>query len=181
MMPAIKLLFICLSLWCHSICISYAHPSVEKGELLKASFIIKVTKFINWPNKTRPKPLFLCSLGNDRLVNAFHVIAKESTLIQTINIKIIVDKSTFEQCHVLYIALSEKGSYQSLDIIRAKLPILTISELPGFAVAGGIIELNYDTGKIQFDINLDKAHLNALNISSHLLKLAQNVQWDNKP
>jgi len=161
--------------------LAIAQTEPDDDTLLKAAFIYKFTKFIQWPGDIDRSSLVLCTLGNDEVVKVVDVNAGDIGLNQVMVVKPLLDNSVVDNCQILYIATSEKGSYRSLDIISRNQAILTISELPGFVQAGGIIELTYEDNRIHFDINLDAAHLNGLEISSSLLKLARKIKWDNKP
>ncbi|MCP3850119.1 MAG: YfiR family protein [Gammaproteobacteria bacterium] len=154
--------------------------SYDDDALLKAIFIYKISKFVTWPEGARPSSLILCTLGHDKLVNAFSFVAENVAPKQALSLRSIDDKLSTDHCQLIYIAASERGSFRSLDIITHKNPILTISELAGFVQSGGIVELSDNNKKMQFDINLDAALANGLNISSGLLKLARYVKWETK-
>jgi len=161
--------------------ITAAESGPDKDAFLKAAFIYKFTKFIQWPGNIKYSSLVLCTLGSDELVNVFDILNDKTDPNQKIIVQSITDSLAIDNCQILYIASSEKGSYRSLNVISSDKKLLTISELPGFVQAGGVIELTQEANRIRFDINLDAAHLNGLKISSKLLKLARKVKWDNKP
>lgn len=50
--------------------------------------------------------------------------------------------------------------------------VLTVSDAPGFAAAGGIIELFAEGNKVRFTINMEAASAAGLAISSRLAQLA---------
>jgi hypothetical protein len=56
-----------------------------------------------------------------------------------------------------------------------ELPILTVSEIEGFAQRGGIINFIIVEKKIRFEINPDAAKQVGIHISSQLLQLARIV------
>ena len=56
---------------------------------------------------------------------------------------------------------------------RGKTGLLTVSDIKGFAAAGGVIELFAEDGKMRFEINTRAAQRAGLRISSQLLKLAR--------
>jgi len=173
-----KWILLYLFLWMSTASIVLAESRPDQDTLLKAAFIYKFTKFIHWPEHVKPNSLVLCTLGDDKLVD---VIVNNIAPNQKIRVKPVLDKSAIDNCQILYIASSEQGSYRSLDVIIRNTAILTISELPGFVESGGIVELTYEANRIRFDINLDAARQNGLEISSGLLKLARKVKWDSKP
>jgi len=164
-------------LWGGSASSAYAQ---EDDSLLKAAFIYQFSKFVYWSNNVKPNPLILCTLGEDKLIEVINgldadIIPNKKVIVQSVQAKIGINN-----CHILYIASSEHGSFRSLDVISQRKAILTISELPGFVEAGGIIELIYEGNKIRFDINNDAARHKGLEISSSLLKLARKVKWENR-
>ena len=59
---------------------------------------------------------------------------------------------------------------------RDPLPVLTVSDGKGFSLAGGIIELYVEGGRMRFAINLDAADRSGLRLSSRLLGLAKIVR-----
>jgi hypothetical protein len=81
-----------------------------------------------------------------------------------------------KDCHILFVSASEAARIS--DAIRAtkSMPVLTISEVPGFANRGGIINLTLEDSKVRFEVNVDAAKAADLNISSRLLALAKIVQ-----
>ncbi len=56
------------------------------------------------------------------------------------------------------------------------LPVLTVSDGKGFSLAGGIIELYVEGGRMRFAINVDAAERSGLRLSSRLLGLAKIVR-----
>jgi len=56
------------------------------------------------------------------------------------------------------------------------LPVLTVSDDPGFAPSHGIIELVVANGRMQFAVNTDAANRAGLRLSSRLLGLARIVR-----
>ncbi|MFK5985543.1 MAG: YfiR family protein [Pseudomonadota bacterium] len=178
----IKLILIFLFIWFFAASITTAHSKKSQEDaLLKVAFIYKFTKFVKWPGNIKNSPLVLCTMGEDKLVDIFSNLANDLSSTPKIQIQSITDNSAVSNCQVLYIASSERGRYRNIDSITRKKAVLTISELSGFMQAGGIIELIHKDNRIGFDINLDAAHINGLEISSRLLKLASKVKWDNKP
>lgn len=150
----------------------------NQASMVKAALIYKFSKFVDWPEKDQNTPLILCTLGHDSLVEVFdeRIAPLEKILVQPID-----EQNPIEHCHILYIARSEQGTYRSRQSINKQLAVLTVSEMPGFVQAGGIIEFTYEHKKIRFDINLDVAHAVNLEISSSLLKLAREIKWSYKP
>ena len=54
-------------------------------------------------------------------------------------------------------------------------PVLTVSDLPGFAQQGGVIGLVRQGGRLRFEINRGVAQAAGLRLSVDLLSLAMSV------
>ena len=63
----------------------------------------------------------------------------------------------------------------------ADQPVLSISEVPGFVAAGGIIELYREKKRTRFQINLGVARKLNLEISSKLLRMAKVIGYQEIP
>ena len=53
--------------------------------------------------------------------------------------------------------------------------VLTVSDIDGFADAGGMIQLVREGGRVRFEVNLDSVRGADLTMSSKLLRLASVV------
>lgn len=49
-------------------------------------------------------------------------------------------------------------------------PILTVADTDGFTDAGGVVSLKSEGGNVQFEINVNAAKQNNLQVSSKLLR-----------
>ena len=54
-------------------------------------------------------------------------------------------------------------------------PVLTVSELPGFAKHGGMVGFVIDRGKVRLEVNLAAVRRSRLRMSSKLLEVASEV------
>jgi len=77
---------------------------------------------------------------------------------------------------VLFIGDSEQGRVAQILSSLDSAPVLTVSELTGFAKVGGIIRLMDYDNRLHFKVNLAAARRIGLTISTDTLKLADAVQ-----
>ncbi|MES9950024.1 MAG: YfiR family protein [Candidatus Thiodiazotropha sp.] len=162
-------------------CITFAAFAEEQqGEenLLKAAFIFNFAKFARWPDgiwsEDRPS-LVICSIGYDELANTLTRLNGRTLREHPVQIMQKQETDQLDVCHVLYLASSLKyEAIEITDLLKVK-PILTISEIPGFAESGGMIELYQKDGRIRFKVNLHITREAGLDLSSRLLKLATVV------
>ena len=96
------------------------------------------------------------------------------------NRKLIVKRSKqlddLKTCQVLWIGKSEQSRVPQILASLGDASILTVSEIQGFAAAGGIINFYLDDNKVHFEINPDAAKRRGINISPKLLALARIVR-----
>jgi len=81
---------------------------------------------------------------------------------------------------VLFIGKSDERQYQRQLKLIADHPVLTISDIPGFASQGGMIEIKYHNKKLTFVVNLQAVKRAGLYISAQLLQLGEVVGRDNE-
>jgi hypothetical protein len=78
-------------------------------------------------------------------------------------------------CHILFI--SNKESKRVKDIISTlrNRPILTVSDMPGFANNGGMISFLTRNNKIKLQVNQSATRASGLSVSSKLLRISEIV------
>lgn len=72
--------------------------------------------------------------------------------------------------HILYV-----GTVDASLAVPGERPVLTVGDRPGFAAAGGHIELLRRDDRLRFGINRDALRRSGLAISSQVLDLAEFV------
>jgi transcription-repair coupling factor (superfamily II helicase) len=76
---------------------------------------------------------------------------------------------------MLFISRSETDRLEQILASFVGKPVLTVSDVEGFARRGGMIDLATVSGKIQLRINLEAAKAARLTMSSKLLRPAKVV------
>jgi hypothetical protein len=170
----------CYAVLSWSFPVSLATDNLE-ANLLKAVYTYKFAKFVDWPkqrlNNTTPR-FYYCILGQSdfsistiELLNQYKV---KNKALKVVHYETgIMPEVALQLCHLIFIAQSEQQRLNIiLDSIR-QYPILTVSDIPGFGRAGGMITLfNRLGGYLRFEINLKAAQHAHLDISSKLLRLS---------
>jgi len=145
---------------------------------VKAAFLLNFVRFVDWSDRTRGETgneLILGITGEDRFGNALNLIRGTKVKGRTLVINNAVDSNNLTNCDILFISSSEKDRLPSLMAALRDLPILTVSEIEGFARRGGIINFIIVGNKIRFEINPDAAKQVGIHISAQLLQLARIV------
>ena len=155
-----------------------ANDRLNDESLLKAAFIFNFAQFTDWPDRApsvKEETLSLCIAGNDALAQALSGLKGKIIKDRVLVIEKIDQYSSSRHCNLLYIASSEAPTQSAWLKSIAEHPVLSVSELPGFAGNGGIFELYRDRSRVRFIVNLAVARQAGLKISPNLLKLATIV------
>ena len=155
-----------------------AGPEAAEEYAVKAAYLYNFAKFVEWPQQTfatPTSPIILCILGSDPFGDSLDKIAERTVGERPVAIRRLARVEESNGCHVLFLSRSESTRLQSILNELAPAPILTVSDIPGFADAGGMIGLVSVGQRIRFEINLRAATRAKLKISSQLLKLARVI------
>ena len=80
-----------------------------------------------------------------------------------------------QDCHVLFISASEERRLPEIVQALNHRDVLTVSDIPQFALRGGMIQFVNDKNRIRLRINLEAAQAANIVISSKLLRVAEIV------
>jgi hypothetical protein len=146
---------------------------------VKAAFLYNFGKFISWPPSPRRagRSFDLCILGRDPFGAALDRVVSGAAVgglaVQARRLATLDDAGS---CHILFIAASEAGSIgQVLDAVAGQ-EVLTVSDVPRFLDAGGIIQFVMQDSMVRFEVDLARAQSAGLTLSSDLLRVAATVR-----
>jgi len=151
-------------------------PPVEYK--IKAAFLLNFAKFITWPEQAftgQEQPFCFCVLGKNPFDGALLPLQSRTVAKHPISIRYMQTTAETGACQVLFISKSEKDRLGSILETMNTLPVVTVSDIPGFAERGGIIEFVLRQGRLSFKINLTEARKHHLRINASLLNLATEV------
>lgn len=150
--------------------------------------------FVDWPNEVLHvnDKITIAVIGTDHLADAFRAIQGKTIKGRKIVIrefKSIKDLNT--PCQVLFISSSEKKQAPEIVQNLRDAPVLTVSDMEGFAHIGGMVSFSkilqlgksgYSSVPIEknkrFQINLTAVRRAGLKIRARLLRIADIVQND---
>lgn len=150
---------------------------VDEAELA-AAYLYNFSKFVHWPSgvlRNTADPLVICVYGRLSSGEAIDALEGKSAQGYRIRIDWLSRGDDLTACQVVYVSSSESPYLRPLLRTLAGRPTLTVSEIPGFVAAGGIIGLVKQNNRLRFEINRGSAEAAGLSISSQLLKLATQV------
>jgi len=151
---------------------------------LKSAYIFNFIRFTDWPEQglVAQRPAIRLHILNSSEIQALMQRIEEKSGAKKIGLQ--VDACTSDQCvqnsSVLFSGKSDERQYQRQLKLIADHPVLTISDIPGFASQGGMIEIKYHNKKLTFVVNLQAVKRAGLYISAQLLQLGEVVGRDNE-
>jgi YfiR/HmsC-like len=157
-----------------------AAQSEQRGEYeVKAAFLFNFTKFVEWPESSfldAHSPIVIGILGEDPFGDSLtRLVAGQKAQGRSIMIAKYRRGDDLRRCHVLFISASERQRSAQIIGSLQDTSILTVSDIDGFAVAGGVLQFVMQENRVRFLVNLEAATQNKLRVSAKLLALAQVV------
>jgi hypothetical protein len=142
----------------------------------KAALIFKIGKFVRWPSgafATSGGTLRLCIVGRDDFGPSVDSLAGQRLQGKTITIaRLSTAAQSASECRIVFISESEHDRLPALLSSIAADPVLTISDMEGFASQGGMVGFATIASKIHFEINAAASKRAGLAIGAQLLQLA---------
>lgn len=156
------------------------HAQTSREYNIKAVFLYNFTQFINWPSNAfqdAEAPFVIGILGNDPFRTSLDkTVTNEKVKGRPIIIQRYQDVKEIKNCHILFINSKESRRLKEILSALPRKHILTVSDMPQFATAGGIIRFATKENKIRLQINLSTSKDADLSISSKLLQVADIVR-----
>lgn len=176
-----KRLFSAAVLSCLALCVA-GWPSSARGmssapsdAQVKAAMVYNLAKFLDWPGETFPGnsvPLTICWLGNGPLVEELQAIDGKLVRNRPVVVRQARPSGDIGECKILVIDESQRPGLPEIIGLAKTRHIFTISDMQGFAAAGGMLGFTSDAGKIRFQVNLDSVKSSGITVSSQVLNLA---------
>lgn len=140
--------------------------------------MLNFARYVEWPENSflnPTDPLQLCLLGRDTLGGALSALESKQVSNRPVRTRIAMTVDEVRGCHVVFISDSEERRVVPLLRSLAERPVLTVSDIGGFAEAGGGIGIVQGDTRLQFDVNRRALEHAKLKASSQLLKLARTL------
>ena len=157
-----------------------AQTGISREYQIKAVFLFNFVQFVEWPAAAFPDtaaPIRIGVLGDDPFGPALDDAVRGETIRSR---QLVVERShnteDLRDCHLVFVSKSEGRRIGPTFDQLLPHPILTVSELDGFARHGGVIAFFNEGKKLRFEINTAAAQRAGLKISSELLSLGRIVQ-----
>lgn len=162
-----------------------AGPKPAAGEVseygVKAAYLYNFTQFVQWPDGDLgdKSPLVIGIVGDDPFGAALdNAVQGKSAGDHALKVKRFGDFAQglgpkLARCQVLFISYSEKDQVKEILQSLGGAAVLTVSEIEGFPVKGGVIQFDQEGQRITITLNQSAAKKAGLSVSSQLLQVAK--------
>ena len=147
---------------------------------LKAAYLYNFTKFTDWPASAftaTNAPLIIGIVGDNPFGKTLEDLVRgETRRGHPLVVKYLRRDDDLRGCHELFIVRCDAERMAGLLQKIKGSPMLTVSDVRGFAEQGGMINFVLVKEKVKMEINPAVAEAAGLKISSQLLALARIVK-----
>ncbi|MBK7997875.1 MAG: YfiR family protein [Verrucomicrobia bacterium] len=147
---------------------------------IKAQLLVNLATFTTWPAgtfKTTNSPIVIGIVGKDPfeqfLVKAVEARARGG---RPLKLKHVGTDAEMKECHILFVASSERRRLKELKTRWKGAPFLTVGEADEFLDNGGIINFVLKGQLVRFEISLESAKAAGLKLDAKLLSVADSVR-----
>jgi len=170
-----SVLFCCL--WSYAFPDALAQNGGDGEYQVKLAVLYNFAKFVEWPPASYPTPgapLTICIIGIDPFSPEIEAEVRTRTVRgRPVEILRVKPTKTLRLCHMVFIPVTERDRADQIVKDLNGSSTLTVGEVAGFAMMGGIINLTVAGSTVHFEINRLAADRAGLKISSKLLGLAK--------
>lgn len=141
---------------------------------LKAAFLFKFIKFIEWPPEVvdGSRELVVGMIGDSPMREALMAIAGKEANNRRLVIRHFGEADSLEFCHVLFVDHTQDAQLDSIMSRVTGGATLTVGETSEFMDGGGMIRFMLMDNRLRFEVDIESAQAAHLRISSRLLNLA---------
>jgi hypothetical protein len=151
---------------------------------IKATYLYNFGRFVKWPDtfpSGKGDSFSVCVLGQDPFGPILDsTLAGEVLDGKPVVLRRISKPQDAGECRILFISSTEERHLKEILTALDKSGVLTVSDIPGFARRGGMIEFVLEGERVRFEINLASAASARLVLSSELLKVAASVKQNGR-
>ena len=154
------------------VALSFSSAKAQSTNKVYSGFIYHFTKYTQWPSEMQGGDFVIGVVESPEMFKELQNLAGTKTVGGRNIVVKQFSTGRIEQAHILFIAKSGTGQLSGM-LEKAKANnTLVITESPGAATKGSVINFVENAGKVRFELNLNNAKAHNLKISGDLQKLA---------
>lgn len=148
---------------------------------IKAVFLYNFSNFIKWPDSAfehaNSEAFQICTYSENPFQRELELTVEgEKVNERVISVKHFTQLKELYRCQILYISESERNQLDQVLPALAEYPILTVSDIEGFAEQGGMIEFYLVDNRVRLIINITTARAVDLVVSANLLRVSKVLE-----
>ncbi|MET0291589.1 MAG: YfiR family protein [Steroidobacteraceae bacterium] len=151
-----------------------AFPAELPEYRVKAAFLYNFAQYTDWPTSVA-KTLHLCTYGADPFGQDLDAVGNKAVGERTLLVRRRVTLEALNECQLLYVSREMVGTLPKLLQKLDGHPVLVITDSPGAAEAGSMINMSVAQSRVTFEANRRAARAAGLDLRSPLLRLATGV------
>jgi len=171
----------------------------RRAAQVKGAYVLNFIRYTEWPAGANTGPIVVTVLGRSNLGRSFEQVISHAEPIGERPLEVrrlrypqaAPDGSlapaafgrfydALANTQVLYVGQSEARRLPQV-LARVGPGVLTVSDVPGFAASGGMVELVIDENRIVFELNADAIDRGGLRMGAKAMKLARAVHGTRPP
>jgi len=159
--------------------VNSAVDAAEEYEI-KAAYLFNLGSFIYWPDSEMEKAekFHICLLGENPFGDNLDFVVQEINQVQErpVQLSYFSTVSQVDVCHVVFISSSEQLRLSDIFQQLQNKPILTVSDMEQFIIAGGMVQFFPRDGKIRLMLDPQAFTDSGLKPSAHLMQIAKTIE-----
>jgi len=145
---------------------------------VKSALLFKLPQFVYRPEAERGPAFGMCVVGSNPFGGALEKLAQTPIDGRPVKLMRIGGGSDAAECDFVFVARSEAAGLDALLRRLGNKSAVTVSDIEGFAKAGGMVELALggEGGAVNILINRRAAQRHNVEFNAQLLRLAKVVE-----
>ncbi len=156
-----------------------ANPAVDAAEEyeIKAVYLFHLGGYIYWPDSEAEK-FHICLLGENSFGDNLAFVAQEIKTVRTrpVQLSYLSTVAQVDACQVVFISASERLRLPYIFQQLQNKPILTVSDMDRFIIAGGMVQFFRRGSHIRLMLDPQAFTDAGLRPSAHLMRIAKTIE-----
>ncbi len=156
-------------------CLLNSAEAAESSELIRASIIEKIARFIEWPVWTGEQ-FTLCVADKTPLLPALQTYYANSSLAdKPVNLFIFRGLKELKNCQVIYLSDDQNNDLATILQMTRNHPVLVVTEKKDDVTLGVHVDFFIEDNRLHLEVNRTALISSGFKTSYHLLKVARIV------
>jgi hypothetical protein len=156
----------------------HAQDSAVSEYAVKSALLFKLPLFVYRPDAADEPLLTVCLLGNNPFGGALEKLAQTPVGGRKVWYRRLSSLAEARACAFIFVSRSEAGNLDGVLRVLGRGTAVTVSDIDGFAMAGGMVEfaVGGEGAAVSILINRKAAQKQNIEFNAQLLRLAKVVE-----